>query len=107
MGTRIRVVLESIDYANSEPGDNIYAYDSEKHLYPCQYPHICPSKDKIAIDEVVKALDTIACFFMNNRENMIIYDLKKRDNDLMPAKEMTVKEIEEELGYKIKIIKEG
>ena len=38
--------------------------------------------------------------------NWLVLDINDRNKVLAPAKEMTIDEIEKELGYKIKIVKE-
>ena len=61
---------------------------------------------EITNDELSHALDIITTYFVEHRINGLVLDINKRNKILAPAKEMTIDEIEKELGYKIKIVKE-
>lgn len=59
-----------------------------------------------SMDDVAKAIDTIINHFVVNDLRYMIVDINERNEILAPAKEMTIGDIEKELGYKIKIVKE-
>lgn len=61
--------------------------------------------DSINLDNFVKAIDFIIAFFYKYRMHCSIADIHMRNSELAPTK-MTIKEIEEALGYKIKIVEE-
>lgn len=62
-------------------------------------------KHEVTPEEFENALDTITTWFMQNGTERIEIDLDERNAKLAPVKEMTIEEIEKELGHKIKIIK--
>ena len=70
-----------------------------------EYPHIYLNSE-VNIEELEHAIDTIATFFMQNDNYILIVDLDEREKSLKPPVEMTIKEIEKELGYKVKIVGE-
>ena len=75
-------------------------------LHREEYPHIYLNSE-VNAEELAHAIDTIATFFMQNNKNVLTVDLDERENFLKPPVEMTIKEIEKELGYKVKIVGEG
>lgn len=56
------------------------------------------------MDDVIGALDVLAAYISENDICSFEVDISKRNDSLRPAKEMSIKDIEKELGYKIKII---
>lgn len=52
------------------------------------------------------ALNTIVAHFVKAHINTLEVDISERDQRLSPVKEMTISEIEEKLGYKIKVVEE-
>ena len=62
---------------------------------------------EITNDELSHALDIVTAYFVKHRINGLVLDINERNKILAPAKEMTINEIEKELGYKIKIVKEN
>ena len=85
----------------SKEGPFIYARD-------CQ--HIIDNLNgdtEITVDELNHALDIVTAYFVEHCINGLVLDINKRNKMLAPAKEMTIDEIEKELGYKIKIVKEN
>ena len=65
---------------------------------------------EITNDELNHALDIVTAYFVEHCINGLVLDINERNKILAPAKEMTIEEIEEKLGYKIKIVsnnKEG
>ena len=59
---------------------------------------------KITEDEVSDALDLISLYIYRERIHKIVIDIDERNRGIAPAKEMTLKEIEKKLGYKVKIV---
>ena len=55
---------------------------------------------------VMKAIHTLINHFYATGEVALTIDVNKLDRQLAPPTEMTVAEIEKELGYKVKIVKE-
>lgn len=74
-------------------------------LHREEYPHIYLDSE-VNTEELEHAIDTIATFFMQNDNYILIVDLDEREKSLKPPVEMTIKEIEKELGYKVKIVGE-
>lgn len=58
----------------------------------------------ITIDDLEHALDIITLYMYQREIHKIVLDIYDRNKSLSPAKEMTLEEIEEKLGHKIKII---
>lgn len=56
------------------------------------------------IDDVIYALDVLAAYISENDIYSFKVDISERNNSLRPAKEMSIEDIEKELGYKIKIV---
>lgn len=82
----------------------------EPFIYDLDCQHIINnlnSDTEITVDELNHALDIITAYFVEHRINGLVLDINKRNKMLAPAKEMTIDEIEKELGYKIKIVKEN
>ena len=59
---------------------------------------------KITKDEIMDALDLISLYIYQERIHKIVIDIDERNRGIAPAKEMTLKEIEKKLGYKVKIV---
>ena len=62
--------------------------------------------DSINSDNFVKAIDFIITYLYKYQRNGAVIDINTRNNELKPAKLMTIKEIEEALGYRVMIVKE-
>ena len=93
--------LEDLLTTFSKEGPFIYNRD-------CQ--HIIDNLNRnteITNDELSHALDIVTAYFVEHCINGLILDINERNKILAPAKEMTIDEIEEKLGYKIKIVKEN
>ena len=61
---------------------------------------------KITDEDAADALDLIAVYFWQRRIHRMVLDIDARNEALAPVKEMTIAEIEKQLGYSIKIVKE-
>ena len=61
---------------------------------------------RVSNDEMLNALDVITMYlYQNELYNLWLY-IDERNKALDPYKEMTLEEIEKELGYKVKIVNE-
>ena len=59
---------------------------------------------RVSNDEMLNALDVITMYlYQNELYNLGLY-IDNRNKELDPYKEMTLEEIEKELGYKVKIV---
>ena len=70
-----------------------------------EFPNIMLDHE-VTDEEEEHALNTLITYFAQKDVYNIIVDLKMRNESYGPAKEMTIEEIEEQLGHKIKIVKE-
>lgn len=59
---------------------------------------------KITKDDIKDALDLISLYIYQEKIHRIVVDIDERNRFLTPAKEMTLEEIEKELGHKVKIV---
>ena len=79
-------------------------------IYDRDCQHIIDNLNRdteITVEELNHALDVVTVYFVENCINGLVLDINERNKILAPAKEMTIDEIEKELGYKIKIVKEN
>ena len=79
-------------------------------IYDRDCQHIIDNLNRdteITVEELNHALDVVTAYFAEHCINELVLDINKRNEMLAPAKEMTIEEIEEKLGYKIKIVKEN
>lgn len=81
-----------------------HIYHSMLTLNKDEYPYVFLDRD-VTDDECINAMQLIATYFMQHEVNHIILDLEERNDALTPTKEMTIEEIEKQLGHKIKIVK--
>ena len=74
-------------------------------LYVFDCPNILEQfKDRISDDECKKALDTLIAYFVQENICKMEVNIDERDYSLAPEKEMTIEDIENRLGHKIKIV---
>lgn len=59
-----------------------------------------------SISDLRHAIGIIIAHFMANEINRVVVDIDELNESLAPRKEMTINDIEKELGYKIKIVSE-
>ena len=59
---------------------------------------------EVSCDDIADALDVLIAELCLNDLHEIVVDISDRDKSLAPAKEMTIEEIEKELGHKVKIV---
>ena len=79
-------------------------------IYDRDCQHIIDNLNRdteITVEELKHALDVVTVYFVENCINGLVLDINERNKILAPAKEMTIDEIEKDLGYKIKIVKEN
>ena len=60
--------------------------------------------EDVTFDKVQDALDLLVAYIYNERLASVVIDIEGRNKYLAPVKEMTLEEIEEKLGHKVKII---
>ncbi len=90
----------------SEPGLRSELKHERPHIYYNEYNHI----DKALLFKTVdinNVSDVIAClirYIGMNRLEYMVCDINEVNKYFAPAKEMTIDDIEKELGYKIKIV---
>ena len=75
------------------------------YLEKSDYPHIYIDHE-ITNDELAHALDIVATAMMQRDSHTLIVDLDERERFLAPPVEMTLAEIEQKLGYKVKVVSE-
>ena len=76
-------------------------------IYDRDCQHIIDNLNRdteITAEELNHALDIVTAYFVEHNINGLVLDINERNKILAPAKEMTIEEIEEKLGYKIKIV---
>ena len=84
-------------FACSEDGNIfLYAYECKNIMRPFE-------NVDISTDDMANAIDLIITHMVRGNLSKIIVDIAERDRALVSPKEMTLKEIEKELGYKVKI----
>lgn len=89
-------------FERSEDG-NIFLYDYECRNIMKPFENV-----DISTDDMTNAIDLIIAHMVRGNLSKIVVDIAEHDRALVSPKEMTLKEIEKELGYKIKIVsKEG
>ena len=98
MNKRIEIKLIDPDL---EPGNKAELNYSDCNHILEKYPF-----EDVTLDKAQDALDLITAYIYKNRFTSIVVDIKARNKYLSPAKEMTLEEIEEKLGHKVKIISE-
>ncbi len=93
--------IKYTDLFDPEPQiPNLYLYDC-----PNVVGHVAQKLGHSAtMDDVIDALDVLAAYISENDIYSFEVDISERNNSLRPAKEMSIKDIEKELGYKIKIV---
>ena len=99
MGKAINIKLVGLDF------DRIIR---RKETVLCEHEcnHILSKVGDVSNEELTKAVDTIITYFANENICALEVDIDARNRELMPPKEMTIKDIEEKLGYKVKIVSE-
>lgn len=62
--------------------------------------------EEITEECIIDLLDVLITRFAKNKSKCLYVNIDRRNRELEPVKEMTLEEIEKELGYKVKIVKE-
>ncbi|MGN1399399.1 MAG: hypothetical protein ACI4WG_05330 [Erysipelotrichaceae bacterium] len=89
---------------------NLISPTLDSRLYPALDESECRNilkqfeGKRICNDDVAKAIDTLIAYYAQEGIHKTIIDIDKRDKALATVKEMTLDEVEKELGYKIKIV---
>lgn len=111
MSKKLVVKIED-PYVNTIKYTDLALFDSEPQMPNLQL-FDCPNvvrhvRKKLGhsatVDDVVDALDVLAAYLSENDTYCFEVDISERNNSLRPAKEMSIEDIEKELGYKIKIV---
>lgn len=98
--------IEVIDPDYKESEHTIYGSNGN---IPIIYKHECPhiiNRPSEALHSLDGSINKIIECFVDRKINTMIIDIAERNYHYSPAKEMTIKEVEEALGYKIKIVGE-
>lgn len=90
---------ERIPSFERSEGGNIYLYGSECRNIVKPFENV-----DISTDDMANAIDLIITHMVRDNLSKIIVDIAEHDQALVSPKEMTLKEIEKELGYKVKIV---
>lgn len=92
---------------NFKYSDNEYSVECGPFGAPLlgekEYPHLYLDH-KITTKELNRALNVITTSLMQNKSHLMIVDLDEREKLFTPVKEMTIEDVEKELGYRVKII---
>ena len=111
MSKKLVVKIED-PYVNTIKYTDMYLFDPEPQM-PNLHTYDCPNVIKhvskklghsATMDDVIGALDVLAAYISENDTCSFEVDISKRNDSLRPAKEMSIEDIEKELGYKIKIV---
>lgn len=80
-------------------------YD-KRVIYPSEIQNIINTiGDNITVEDFETAVDVLLVHFAKNNLTSMCIDVRGRDLAHVPVKEMTINDIEKELGYRIKIVK--
>lgn len=79
--------------------EDIFLYGSECRNIMRQFENV-----DISTDDMTNAIDLIITHMVRDNISKIVVDIAERDQALASPKEMTLREIEKELGYKVKIM---
>ena len=110
MRNKNKTIIIKVGEPSFDPITELTAFSKEgPFIYNRDCQHIIDNLNRdteITNDELNHALDIVTAYFVEHCINGLVLDINERNKILAPAKEMTIYEIEKELGYKIKIIKE-
>ena len=83
---------------------NIFDYETTLNDSDCK--NIRKKVGSITIEDVNHAMDVLVTKMYEDRVYTMELDINMREAEYAPARDMTIAEIEKELGYKVKIVKE-
>lgn len=110
MRNKNKSIVIKVEDTSFDPLTLITAFSKEgPFIYDRDCQHIINNLNRdtdITNDELNHALDIVTAYFVEHCINGLVLDINERNKILAPAKETTIDEIEKELGYKIKIVKE-
>lgn len=105
--------IEPFEFRDSYFFDENYRIIMPKgtdYTHPCLDQLDCPNVlHKVGYtphSKFINALDVVIAQFAKTHINTMEIDISEREQKLSPVKEMTIGEIEEKLGYRIKVVKE-
>lgn len=61
--------------------------------------------EEIPEEYIIDLLDVLITRFAKNKSKYLYFNIDGRNRKLEPVKEMTLEDIEKELGYKVRIVK--
>lgn len=102
MNKRIDIRVDELVEFDSAGGET-WVNTNETRLYESECSGFV-ANHMITNDELQNALDVIASWFVQTHSNRLLLDIGERRRSMIPVKEMTLDEIEEKLGHKVKII---
>lgn len=99
-------VTEKYNYECDDYSENFsieYGPSKGPLLGKHEYPHLYLDHE-ITDEELYNAINVITTSLMQNNSHMLIVDLDVRERLSTPVKEMTIEDVEKELGYRVKIV---
>ena len=111
MRNKNKSIVIKVEDPSFDPVTALTSFSKEgPFIYDRDCQHIIDNMNRdteITVEELNHALDIMTAYFVEHHINGLVLDINERNKILAPAKEMTIDEIEKELGYKIKIVKEN
>lgn len=109
MSKKLVVKIEDPDLNKVNYMDPFYPEPQIPNLQIYDCPNVIKHVTKklgrsATMDDVMDALDVVAAYLSEHDTYLIKVNITERNDSLRPAKEMSIEDIEKELGYKIKII---
>ena len=87
----------------------VFSRDST-YLYADDCPNIIKKVNdihgEITEECIIDLLDVLITRFAKNKSKCLYVNIDRRNRELEPVKEMTLEDVEKELGYKVRIVKE-
>lgn len=68
--------------------------------------HVTNDIGDVTSNDAKKAIDVLIAYMALRQTYLLVADIYERNDSLKPCKEMTLKEIEKQLGYRVRIIPE-
>lgn len=68
--------------------------------------HVTNDIGDVTSNDARKAIDVLIAYMALRQTHSLVVNIQERNDSLKPCKEMTLKEIEKQLGYKVRIIPE-
>lgn len=99
----LKIVLEDPNY---EPTKDplARAYDLQLFNIPNIVDEVHNNKTEIEDDDIKELFMSLCEYFQRKEINALVFDIDEAEIGLIPPKEMTIEEIEKQLGHKVKIV---